>query len=457
MNRVLEWASAALAALLAISPRAPPALAQCGPSETQKLVASDGAAWDCFGRRVAISGDTAVVGSIWDSDAGPTSGSAYIFRHTTGGWREIAKLTAGDAAAEDYFGMCASVSGNTAIIGAPQHDGAGENSGSAYVFREIEGAWVQIAELAPDDAAPGNQFGIALALDGDTAVVRGRYGAPAGTTYVFRETGGAWRQIATLDAAAGQADDAVAISSDTVLIGSAWDGSPGSVAVFRERASRWERIATLTADDGADGDFFGVSVAISGDTAVVGACLDDDGGESSGSAYIFREIGGVWRQLAKLTSDRPARYDYFGCSVALFEGTAVIGAYLDDVGHNANRGAAYVFRREGAVWTQAATLTAVGGRFEDYFGVSVAVSGESVLVGACYDDDSAENSGAAYVFRVEACCAGDIDRDGVVDSRDCIAFLNAWAAGDPRADFDGNGVIDSGDVQAFLDAWTGGC
>lgn len=422
-----------------------------------KLTAEDGAAWDWFGRRVALSGDTAIVGSVWDSDAGQTSGSAYIFRETGSGWQQIAKLTADDAAAEDYFGIAVSLSGDTAIVGAAQDDDAGENSGSAYVYREVGGAWVQIAKLIPDDAATGNEFGTCVAIDGDTAVVGGRYGGAGGSSYVFREVGGAWRQIAALDAGEGQADDGIAISGDTVLIGAAWDGTPGSVHVFREGDGGWGEIARLVADDRSDGDFFGVSVSLSGDTAIVGADLDDDAGENSGSAYVFREVDGEWRQIAKLTAKGAAAYDYFGVSVSVSGDTAVVGAYLDDLGHHLDRGSAYVFQQAGGAWQQVSRLTASNGAFEDYFGVSVAISGGTAVVGVSQDDDAGENSGSAYVFRVQQSCVADFNGDGVVDTRDVLAFLNAWASGSVATDLDGDGTIDTRDLLAFLNAWAVHC
>ena len=166
-------------------------------------------------------------------------------------------------------------------------------------------------------------------------------------------------------------------------------------------------MAKLTADDGADGDFFGISVAISDGTIVVGAYNDDDKGSNSGSAYVFEKSDSSdatsWTQVAKLTADDGAASDYFGVSVAISDGTIVVGAYLDD-DKGPNSGSAYVFEKsdssDATTWTQAAKLTADDGAASDYFGVSVAISDGTIVVGAYLDDDKYKgpNSGSAYVF-----------------------------------------------------------
>ena len=152
--------------------------------------------------------------------------------------------------------------------------------------------------------------------------------------------------------------------------------------------------AKLTASDGAAGDNFGVGVAISGDTLVVGAFADDAG---AGSAYVYTRTGGVWTQQAKLTAADGAAGDLFGISVAVSGDTAVVGAYGDDA-TALNSGSAYVFLRTGEVWTQQPRLTAADGADEDQFGISVAVSGDTAVVGAYGDDATAINSGSAYVY-----------------------------------------------------------
>ncbi|MBK8430869.1 MAG: FG-GAP repeat protein [Chloroflexi bacterium] len=140
-----------------------------------------------------------------------------------------------------------------------------------------------------------------------------------------------------------------------------------------------------------------VAVAVSGDTAVIGAWRDDDGGDNSGSAYVFTRMGGVWSQQAKLTASDASAGDYFGYAVAVSGDTAVIGAYFDDDG-GTNSGSAYLFTRTGGVWSQQAKLTASDPAANDFFGIAVAISGDMAVIGSFVDDDGGTDSGSAYVF-----------------------------------------------------------
>ena len=155
------------------------------------------------------------------------------------------------------------------------------------------------------------------------------------------------------------------------------------------------------ASDGATGDNFGVSVAISGDYALVGATGDDIGANADqGSAYVFIRSGSSWIQQAKLTATDGAANDLFGVSVAISGDYALVGAYGDAIGANSQQGSAYVFVRSGSSWTQQAKLTAADGAAFDYFGISVAISGDYALVGAYLDDIGANiQQGSAYVFK----------------------------------------------------------
>jgi len=307
--------------------------------EDAKLTASDAEFGDVFGRSVALSGDTAVVGADLDDHAGGTrAGSAYVFVRSGTDWAEQAKLTASDAAADDFFGYSVAVSGDTVVVGARNDDHAGgTNAGSVYVFVRSGTDWVEQAKLTASDATVRDYFGQSVALRGDTVVV------------------------GALDDGAGQYS--------------------GSVYVFVRSGTTWSEQAKLTASDATADDQFGWSVALSGDTAVVGARVDDVGGQNSGSAYVFVRSGTTWSQQAKLTASDAAADDFFGASVALSGGIAVVGAKQnDDAGQNS--GSAYVFARSGTGWTEQAKLTASDAAFGGSFGSSVALSGETAVVGS---------------------------------------------------------------------------
>jgi len=197
----------------------------------------------------------------------------------------------------------------------------------------------------------------------------------------------------------------VAIFEDRILIGAPHDddngNASGSAYVYRydSLTGTWQEEAKLLASDGADVDRFGYAVALTSDRALVGAAHDDDNGDASGSAYLFRydSVSGTWQEEAKLLASDGSTEDYFGCAVALSGETALIGAS----GHFHGRGAAYVYRYDSAsgTWQEEAKLLASEAGTNEYFGSSVALSGERALIGSHGDDNF---KGSAFVFRYDS-------------------------------------------------------
>ena len=369
--------------------------------EEQKLTASDAAPGDYFGYAVSINGDRAIVGAYYDDDAGDRSGSAYVFRRDDNGtpldpgddfWVQEDKLTAADAAAFDGFGNSVSISGDRVVVGAFDDDDAGTRSGSAYVFRRDDNGttsdpsddfWVQEDKLTASDAAAGDQFGFAVSVSGDRAVVGadrnddacpGNPNCDSGSAYVFRRNDNAtpsdpsddfWVQEDKLtppDAGAGdEFAHAVSISGDRILVGANWGDAPGasdsgSAYVFsRDDNSTplnpsddfWVQEDKLTALDAAASDHFGYSVSVSGDRAVVGAWGNEDAGERTGSAYVFRRTGNRWSQDSKLTAPDATAGDVFGVSVSISGDRSIVGAHDNDDAcpgdPSCDSGSAYVF------------------------------------------------------------------------------------------------------------------
>jgi FG-GAP repeat/Bacterial Ig-like domain (group 1)/Right handed beta helix region len=381
-------------------------------SEQAKLTAFDGAAADLFGRSVAVSGDTAVVGAPQDDSL---RGSAYVFTRTGSTWTAQAKLTAADGAAFDNFGGSVAVSGDTAVVGAHNDKlGANFGQGSAYVFTRTGSTWTAQAKLTAADGAANDHFGNSVAVSGDTAVV-GAWNDEVGpnegqgSAYVFTRTGSTWTEQAKLAAADGGPLDwfgwSVALSGDTAVLGATGDevegnAEHGSAYVFTRTGSTWTEQARLNASDAAPFDDFGGSVAVSGDTAVVGARNDDVGANAAqGSAYVFTRAGSTWTEEAQLTASDGAAFDSFGQAVAANGDAAMVGAYEDNVGPNEGQGSAYVFTRAGSTWTEEEKLTASDGAADDSFGESVALSGDTAVIGADGDDvGTTANQGSAYVF-----------------------------------------------------------
>jgi hypothetical protein len=384
-----------------------------------QLTAGDGGAEDYFGYSVAIAGDTALVGAALDTVGSNNSqGSAYVFTRSGTTWSQQAKLTASDGAAGDNFGYSVAIAGDTALVGAFYDDvGANTDQGSAYVFHRSGTTWSQQAKLTAGDGAANDDFGYSVAIAGETALVGAPYDTVGanpyqGSAYVFTRSGTTWSQQARLTAGDGAASDnfgcSVAIAGETALVGARYDDvgantDQGSAYVFTRSGTTWSQQARLTAGDGANGDWFGCSVAIAGDTALVGAFYDDVGATTNqGSAYAFTRSGTTWSQQAKLTAADGAANDFFGVSVAIAGETALVGAPYDTVGANTYQGSAYVFTRSGTTWSQQAQLTAGDGANGDWFGYSVAIAGDTALAGAPYDTVGANTyQGSTYAFLLD--------------------------------------------------------
>jgi len=373
------------------------------------LTASDGASGDKFGWSVSAAGDVALVGAYNNS----TTGAVYVYERNADGtnaWGQMAKLTASDAAADDCFGYSVSVAGDVAVVGATNKMTPMGYTGAAYVFERNAGgtnAWGQVAEIIAQDGGEGDCFGKSISVAGDVVVVGASYkDSFAGAAYVYeRNAGGtnAWGQVAKLTASDAVAGDyfgnSVSVAGDVLVVGArSKNSSTGAAYVFERNAggtNAWAQVAKLTASDAVAGDYFGNSVSVAGDVAIVG--INPSG--MPGAAYVYeRDAGGnnAWGQVKKLTASDAEADDYFGSSVSVAGGFAVVGAS----GKSSNAGAAYVFKRTKGgkdTWGQILKLTASDAVASDQFGASVAVAGDVIIAGA-YGHNS--NRGEAYVYPV---------------------------------------------------------
>jgi hypothetical protein len=432
---------------------------------------ADGA--DRFGGVVAISGDRAIVGAPFEN--GPSnglfdSGAAYVFeRGGNGTWAEVALLRTSNADAPDRFGTSVAISGDRAIVGASREDGPSNglfDSGTAYVFeRDANGIWgtsdpggfqTETALLRASNAGVQDQFGTSVAIRGDRAIVGARAEdgpsddlSISGAAYVFeRGANGTWTEVALLRASnAGVSDQfgiSVALSGDRAIVGADDEAGPsdgldfsGAAYVFERNANgTWgapdpggfqTETALLRASNAGEGDFFGRSVALSEDRAIVGAFGEDgpsDGLFDSGAAYVFeRDANGIWgmsdpdgfqTETALLRASNAGDGDRFGTSVALSGDRAIVGADLEDSSFNrlSNSGAVYVFERgangswgapdPGGFQTETVLLRASNAGVSDQFGYSVAIRGDRAIIGAFGESGPSNGvgfgSGAAYVF-----------------------------------------------------------
>jgi len=321
-----------------------------GWTQQQKLLANDGAEGDKFGRSVAVSGNYVIASAHQDDNS---TGSAYIFFNDGSSWLEQMKVTASDADSNDSFGVSVGISGDYAIVGASENLDFDDSSGSAYIFLRSGTTWTEQAKLGASDAGLDDRFGRSCAISGDYAVVGAfgddDFGSASGSAYIFRRDGTTWVEEAKLLPSDGTVDDhfgiAVAISGDYVVIGAYTAGgdSAGAAYIFKRDVSGWVEQAKLLPADPGEGDEFGFSVGITPGVAVVGARLDDDNGDATGAAYIFKEDGSNWMESNKLVGSDADSGDEFGMHVAISSTDAIIGAPFAR-GDVDSAGAAYIYQ-----------------------------------------------------------------------------------------------------------------
>lgn len=385
------------------------------PTFTQeaRLIASDGADGDNFGRSVAIDGDTAVVGA-WDANSG--KGYAYVYVRDGSTWSEQAILGENKAYAE--FGEAVAIDGDVIVIGDSNaiyngDDGPGVY-GVAHIYTRTGTTWTHQKTLKASDEGDGHNFGVSVAVSGQTVVV-GAEDADSnangdGAVYVY--TGANWSTEAILGGSEADDEfgDAVAIDGNTIVVGDPEEDTngltdAGAVHVYAGSGSSWTLQASLDAGANAVADgVFGDSVDISGNTIVVGAPGDD--ADDAGEAYVFTRSNSTWTQQARLTASNATNGDNFGFSVGVSGDNIVVGAW-DESTTASSSGAAYIFNRSGATWTEQKLLKASAVANGEEFGFSVGISGDRIIVGDTEENYGGpngfggdEDQGAAYLFRI---------------------------------------------------------
>lgn len=478
------------------------------------LKASNADAGDFFGTSVAISGDTIVVGASGEASNQTTitngstassdnsasfAGAVYVFQRSGSTWVQEAYLKAPNAELDDRFGASVDISGDTIVVGAIFEDSneititngptasinnTFSNSGAAYVFQRSGSSWTQQAYLKPTNTGVDDQFGISVAISGDTIAVGAfledsnqttitngssasidNSALNAGAVYVFQRTGTTWVEQAYLKASNAETEDrfgiSVATSGDTIVVGANLEDSnqttitnggvassnnsasiSGAAYVFHRSGSTWAEQAYLKAPNGEANDQFGEDVAIDGDRIVVGAFSEssnqititngttasgDNSANLAGAAYVFQRTGSAWSNQAYLKAPNTGADDRFATALAIEGDTILVGAIFEDSNMTtitngasasednsiSNSGAVYVFQKRGPDWVHNAYLKAPNADADDRFGFSVSISGDTIIVSANQEDsnqntitngptasanNSALSAGAAYVF-----------------------------------------------------------
>jgi hypothetical protein len=423
--------------------------------ETTYIKASNANGSDDFGFFVAASGNTLVAGAPFeDSAAGDVngdqsnegaqeSGAAYVYVHQGSSWIQQAYLKTDAPASGDCFGAAVAISNDTIVVGAPGHDPQlfgltpATRAGSAYTFVRRGEVWSLQVKLTPKAPVNGDLFGEPVAIQGDTAFVSAVYddvGAThSGAVYVFTRNGETWTQRQKLKPAQPIAESAfggsLAVDGDTLMIGAPLDSSgaseSGSVYVFTLRDGMWQEQQRLRAAQPKAGATLGWALAVRDNTAVVSAAgvnLTTTRATTSGEVFLARRNQDDWALGKSLVAQTPRIGDYFGASVALTKHALLIGADADRSGSRGEggdpsridamgAGAAYLYAQQGDTWVPTAYLKSSNLDPGDSFGQSVAMTDDSVFVGAPMEDSTSHgingnpssndtiDSGAIYVYQ----------------------------------------------------------
>ncbi|MCP4246651.1 MAG: hypothetical protein GY778_06350 [bacterium] len=325
---------------------------------------------DLLGRSVCVAGERLIVGAhLAESGAHPFSetGRAYIFERTDVGWIEQIALEASDPAGDAHFGWSVAIDGDWAAVAEPKRTLQYTHQGVVYMFRRTAQGWQEEQVLSPSENGTYYNFGYRIAMRGDRLFASGWASVPGGAiapvVYIFERSDSGWTEEGML--------------APTPLVGS---------------------------------DLFGRAIDVHNDVVIIGAKHDDELATNAGAAYVFRHANGSWTQEAKLVASDGTYMDYFGSSVAIDDDFAVVGAIFDYVS-GIESGSAYIFRRDGALWTEQIKLTLADAVGYDWYGTTAAIDGAHAVVGA-----SRHGTGAAYLYATRA--FGDSNADGAVSLAD---------------------------------------
>jgi len=375
----------------------------------QKILAPDGEAGDLFGRSVAISGETMVIGAQHHDH----HGAAYVFvlDEPTETWVFEAKLIPSNGQDDDDFAQSVAISGDLVIVGSPAADGLGDASGAAYIYTRSGTVWTEDAVLEASDGGTGDAFGTSVSTSGGTVLIGARQGyngnIGAGAAYVFVQSGSSWTEEAKLTPPLGKSFDkfgnSVSLVGNTAIVGApnatGSSATSGAVYAFTRSGTTWTLAQKISPPGGSNGDLFGYSVDLFQQAIVAGAPGDDDAALNAGAAYKFSKSGSSWALNQKIVPITGQANDGFGVGVARSFRSIVVGVPLDDE-PEANQGSARFFGEAGGGQVWGEIYIADDGAIDDRLGGGIDVDDCWMAAGAFLNDALGVDSGAVYVYHV---------------------------------------------------------
>lgn len=384
---------------------------------------------DHFARSLSMRHGMLAVGASGARGLVGGTGAAYLFEASTGIQRH--KLFASDGASMDSFGRTIALDDEFVIVGAPRHDGQGSQAGAVYAFNIATG--VQIRKLEAADPRPYQFFGDSVAI-ADGLIAVGAYGDDtngynAGAAYLFdAATGEQLHKLLPADGHEGAGFGLrVALDEGVLVVGASADDVYGtySGSAYLFDTLTGEQIVKLIPADGQAGARFGDDLAIASGTVAIGAPLDSGAAPRAGAAYLFDAHTGEFRR--KIVAPDPAIEDYLGDGITLQGDTLLVGAPGDDDTAR-HSGSLYVFDADTVAFQ--AKMFAEYAISNEVMGLTVALDGD-FAVGGTLSNAFGIEAGSAYQFDLG--CPADLNGDGLVDTQDFVRFLNAWSSYDPLA------------------------
>jgi hypothetical protein len=367
----------------------------------QRAVPDDAGASAQFGSAASLDGSLALLGADGEDSF---HGAAYFYAKGDDGWTDLQRITPDDPNAAE-FGFRTMLRDDIAIVTADM-SGPNTGQGSAYVFSPNGTTWTQTQILSLADGTGFDNFGSAIALDGDRLVI-GAHGVVfgdnfgQGAAYFFTRSASGFTQAQQIIADDGALNDnfgnSAAMVGDTLFIGAngaTVDGVAleGAVYAYAFDGEQWQQVQKITESSGAQFDFFGISLAFDGTTLMVGAT---ESGGGPGSVYVFTNDGTSWVQQQRITVDDLVSGANFGNAIALHEDGALISADIQTVDGFTSRGAAYLFKFDGTSWTLGHTFVASDGTTDDFFGAGIDYDGTTALISSPHPN---AYQGAAYFY-----------------------------------------------------------